>query len=86
MKWDTRLPTLAIGATTVSHNLVFTTLYNGVLVAIDRMTGAIVNRTMLPASTNAPIAIAGDTLIVPAGNPTVKAPRGGAQVVAYTLR
>jgi outer membrane protein assembly factor BamB len=86
VKWDTRLPTLPIGAATVSNNLVFTTLYNGVLVAVNRATGAIVDRTMLPASTNSPIAIAGDTLIVPAGNPTVKVARGGAQVVAYTVR
>jgi alcohol dehydrogenase (cytochrome c) len=86
VEWDTRLPTLPVGATTVSKNLVFTTLYNGVLVAVNRATGAIVNRTMLPASTNAPIAIAGATLIVPAGNPRVKMARGGAQVVAYTLR
>ena len=86
VQWDTKLPTLPVGAATVSKNLVFTTLYNGVLVAINRATGAIVNRTMLPASTNAPIAIAGDTVIVPAGDPSVKAPRGGAQVVAYTVR
>jgi outer membrane protein assembly factor BamB len=86
VEWDTRLPTLPIGAATVSNNLVFTTLYNGVLVAVNRATGAIVNRTMLPASTNSPIAIAGDTLIVPAGNPSIKVPRGGAQIVAYTVR
>jgi alcohol dehydrogenase (cytochrome c) len=86
VEWDTKLPTLPVGAATVSDNLVFTTLYNGVLVAVNRATGAIVNRTMLPASTNAPIAIAGATAIVPAGNPRVKAARGGAQVVAYTVR
>jgi outer membrane protein assembly factor BamB len=85
VKWDTKLPTLPIGAATVSNNLVFTTLYNGVLVAVNRTTGAIVSRTMLPASTNAPIAIAGATVIVPAGDPEVKAARGEAQVVAYTL-
>jgi alcohol dehydrogenase (cytochrome c) len=86
VEWDTKLPTLPIGAVTVSNNLVFTTLYNGVLVAVNRATGAIVNRTMLPASTNAPIAIAGATVIVPAGNPRDKVARGGAQVVAYTVR
>ena len=86
VEWDTKLPTLPVGAVTVSNNLVFTTLYNGVLVAVNRATGAIVCRTMLPASTNSPIAIAGNTLIVPAGNPSVKVARGGAQVVAYTVR
>jgi outer membrane protein assembly factor BamB len=85
VEWDTKLPTLPVGAATVSNNLVFTTLYNGVLVAINRATGAIVNRTMLPASTNSPIAIAGATVIVPAGNPKTASARGGAQVVAYKV-
>jgi outer membrane protein assembly factor BamB len=85
VEWDTKLPTLPIGAATVSRNLVFTTLYSGVVVAVNRATGAIVNRTQLPASANAPISIAGATMIVPAGDPTVKTPRGGPQVVAYTV-
>jgi alcohol dehydrogenase (cytochrome c) len=85
VEWDTKLPTLPIGAATVSKNLVFTTLYNGVLIAVNRATGVIVSRTMLPASSNAPIAIAGATVIVPAGDPTVKDARGGPQVVAYTV-
>ncbi len=50
---------MPLGAATVSNDLVFTTLYNGVLIALDRYTGAIVYRTLLPTSTNAPIAIAG---------------------------
>jgi alcohol dehydrogenase (cytochrome c) len=86
VKWDTKLPTLPVGAATISNNLVFTTLYNGVLVAVNRATGAIVSRTTLPASTNSPIAIAGGTVIVPAGNPKIKTARGGAQVDAYTVR
>jgi alcohol dehydrogenase (cytochrome c) len=86
VEWDTKLPTLPVGAATVSNNLVFTTLYNGVLVAVNRATGMIVSRTTLPASTNSPIAVAGATVIVPAGNPKVKSARGGAQVVAYTVR
>ncbi len=84
VEWDTKLPTLAIGAVTVSNNLVFTTLCS-VLVAVNRATGAIVNRRALPASTNAPIAIAGATLIVPAGNPSVKLAREGPQVVAHPV-
>jgi outer membrane protein assembly factor BamB len=85
VEWDTKLPTLPVGAATVSNNLVFTTLYNGVLVAVNRATGAIVHRTTLPTATNSPIAIAGDTVIVPAGNPKTTAARGGAQVVAYSV-
>ena len=69
VEWDTKVPQLPLGAATVSNDLVFTTLYNGVLVALNRRTGAIVYRRQLPTSTNSPIAIAGNTVIVPAGGP-----------------
>ena len=69
VQWDTRVSQFPLGATTVSNDLVFTTLYDGLLIALDRSTGKIVYRHQLPASTNAPIAIAGDTVIVPAGGP-----------------
>jgi alcohol dehydrogenase (cytochrome c) len=86
VEWDTKLPTLPLGATTVSNDLVFTTLYNGVLVALDRATGAIVYRKSLPTSTNAPIAIAGNSVIVPAGNPTTASSSGETpQLVAYSV-
>jgi outer membrane protein assembly factor BamB len=83
VKWDTKVPQLPLGAATVSNNLVFTTLYNGVLIALDRGTGAIVYRHQLPAATDAPIAIAGNTVIVPAGSPTTRTRRGNPQVVAF---
>ena len=75
------------GAVTVSNDLVFTTLYNGVLLAFDRDTGAIVYRHQLPTSTNAPIAIAGNSVIVPAGAPVTSASGapGPAQLVVYTV-
>ena len=86
VEWDTKVPELPLGAVTVSNDLVFTTLYNGVLLALNRSTGAIVYRHRLPTSTNSPIAIAGDTVIVPAGGPDTSARGGGGdpQVVAYT--
>jgi alcohol dehydrogenase (cytochrome c) len=87
VEWDTKVPDLPLGAATVSNDLVFTTLYNGVLIALNRSTGAIVFRRQLPTSANAPIAIAGNTVIVPAGGPaTSKAGgSGNPQVVAYTV-
>jgi alcohol dehydrogenase (cytochrome c) len=87
VEWATKVPTLPLGAATVSNNLVLTTLYDGQLIALNRKTGAIVYRHKLPTSTNAPIAIAGKTVIVPAGGPiTSRAGGGGSpQVVAYTL-
>lgn len=78
---------MPLGATTVSNDLVFTTLYDGALIALNRRTGTIVYSRQLPASTNSPIAIAGDTLIVPSGSPviSVRGGRGAPQVVAYRV-
>jgi alcohol dehydrogenase (cytochrome c) len=86
VEWDTKVPQMPLGAATVSNDLIFTTLYNGVLIALNRHTGEIVYRQRLPASANAPLAIAGDTVIVPAGGPTQLARGGVPQVVAYTDR
>ena len=87
VEWDTKVPTLPLGAATVSNGLVFTTLYNGVLVALNRDTGAIVYRHQLPTSTNAPIAVFGNTVLIPAGGPKTSSSGGGGkpQLVAYTV-
>jgi outer membrane protein assembly factor BamB len=85
VEWDERLPQLPLGAVTVSNDLVFTTLYNGVLIALDRSNGAVVYRRQLPTSANSPIAIAGNTVIVPAGGPFTSTGGGDPQVVAYTV-
>lgn len=84
VEWDTKVAGLAFGAATVSNDLVFTVLYKGVLIALNRNTGAIVYRQQLPTSANAPIAIAGNTVIIPAGGPTFSGGGGDPQVVAYT--
>ena len=93
VEWDTKVPytkpsSLPLGAATVSNDLVFTTLYNGVLLAFNRATGAIVYQHRLPASANAPIAVFGNTVLVPTGDPpTSKSTISGgkAQLVAYTV-
>jgi alcohol dehydrogenase (cytochrome c) len=85
VEWDTKVATLPLGATTVSNDLVFTTLYNGTLLALNRATGAIVYQHKLPTSTNSPIAIAGNAVLVPAGGPKVKGGGGSPQLVAYTV-
>ena len=80
------MPTLPLGAATVSNDLVLTTLYNGELIALNRATGAIVYQRKLPTSTNSPIAIAGNAVLVPAGGPKTAATGGGnPQLVAYTV-
>jgi len=86
VEWDTKVPAMPFGATTVSNDLVVTTLYDGELIALNRSTGAILYRHSLPASTNAPIAIAGNAIVVPAGGSTVFGAKGGSpQVVTYTV-
>jgi outer membrane protein assembly factor BamB len=86
VEWDTKVSQLPLGATTVVNNLVFTTLYDGELIALNRVTGAIVDRVAVPDSTNAGIAVAGDTIIVPAGGPRTKTnAHVTPQVVAYRL-
>ncbi len=94
VEWDTKVADMPLGAVTVSNDLVFTTLFQGTLIALNRATGAIVARVQLPTSTNAPIAIVGNTVIVPAGGPTTSAngalmgtsaKEGNPQVLAYTV-
>jgi alcohol dehydrogenase (cytochrome c) len=93
VEWDTKLPEMALGAATVSNDLVFSTLYGGELIALNRTTGAIVYRHQLPTSTNAPLVVAGNTVIVSAGGPITGGLVGGRaggggkpQVIAYTVR
>jgi outer membrane protein assembly factor BamB len=87
VEWDTKVATFPLGATTVVNDLVFTTLYTGELIALSRSTGAIVYRAKLPDSTNAAIAVAGNTVIIPAGGPkTSKGGNATPQIVAYRLK
>ena len=67
--WDTHLSQMADGDATVSGDLVFTTTFDGYLVALARSDGHVVWRKKLPAFTNAPIAIDGDTLVTAASYP-----------------
>jgi alcohol dehydrogenase (cytochrome c) len=87
VEWDTKVSAMPLGAATVSNDLVFTTLYNGTLLAVNRATGAVVFSRALPTSANSPIAITTNAILVPAGAPQTSAKAGpnNAQLVAYTL-
>jgi outer membrane protein assembly factor BamB len=86
VEWDSKVPTMPLGAATVSNDLVFTTLYSGVLMALNRATGAIIFQHQLPTSANSPIAVFRNTVLVPAGGPkTASGPTGNPQLVAYTI-
>jgi outer membrane protein assembly factor BamB len=68
--WDRTLPHSPYGAATISSDLVFTTTYDGTVWALRRADGEIVWRARLPGLTNAPVAVAGDTLIAAASVPS----------------
>ena len=87
VEWSTTVSSLPDGAATVSNDLVFTTLWNGTLIALNRATGAVVYRRALPTTTNAPLAVFGNTVLVAAGGPETSAKGGGGdpQLVAYTV-
>ena len=85
VEWDRKVASLPLGAATLSNDLVFTTLLNGTLLALNRQTGKIAYQRKLPTSANSPIAIAGHTVLVPAGGITGRQPSRDPQSVAYTL-
>ena len=65
--WATQLPQLLFGGATVSNDLVFTTTFTGELIAISRQDGSVVWMAQLPAGSNAPLAIVGNTLLAGVG-------------------
>jgi alcohol dehydrogenase (cytochrome c) len=67
--WSVDLDTMPFGAITVSNDLLFTTLFDGRLVAHSLEDGSEVWSSRLPAGTNSPVAIAGDRLVTAAGFP-----------------
>jgi alcohol dehydrogenase (cytochrome c) len=85
VEWDTKLNGLPLGAATVSNDLVFTTLLQGELVALNRSTGAIVFKHKLANTTNSPIAIAGSTVLIPAAGPKYKGTDNHPELVAFTV-
>ena len=67
--WSVDVDTLPLGGVTVSNDLLFTTLFDGRVVAYSLDDGSEVWSAQLPAGTNSPLAIAGDTLVTAAGFP-----------------
>jgi outer membrane protein assembly factor BamB len=67
--WSVKLDAMPFGAATISNDLVFTTLFDGRLVAFSVDDGSAVWSSKLPTGTNSTVAIAGDTLVTAAGFP-----------------
>ncbi len=83
VKWKRDFSQPAYGAATVSNDLVFTTTFDGKLIALDRDNGNVVWEKQLPAGTNATVAIVGDTLITAASFPQSKDQRP--VIIAYRI-
>jgi outer membrane protein assembly factor BamB len=81
--WSVKLDSMPFGAATVSDDLVFTTLYDGRVVAYSIKDGSPVWSATLPAGTNSPLAIAGDRLVTAAGFP--QGPNQKAALVVFQL-
>jgi outer membrane protein assembly factor BamB len=84
VEWSTAVRSLPLGATTVVNNVVFTTLVSGELLALNTTTGAIIFTQKLPRATTSPLAVAGNTVIVPVGGP-VRGKGAPSQIIAYRL-
>jgi len=67
--WSVELDSMPLGAVTIANDLLFTTLFDGRLVAHSLEDGSEVWSAELPAGTNSPVAIAGDRLVTAAGFP-----------------
>jgi outer membrane protein assembly factor BamB len=83
VRWDRKLPSAAFGAATAVNDLVFATDFEGNLYALEANTGNVVWEAKLPAGANTGVAVAGDTVIAPAGLPEGAGQQ--AALVAYRL-
>jgi alcohol dehydrogenase (cytochrome c) len=83
VRWDRRLPHSVYGGASISNDVVFTTTYDGTVWGLDVRTGATLWSARLPAGSDAPVGIAGDTILAGAGLPV----EGGKNpaLVAYRL-
>jgi outer membrane protein assembly factor BamB len=65
--WTSKLDSLAVGSALVAGDLVFTSTFNGKVLAFDRASGKQVWSWQAPGGTNGFITAAGDRLLVPVG-------------------
>jgi outer membrane protein assembly factor BamB len=83
VKWSHTFPTAAFGAATAVNELVFVPTFSGVLSAFEANTGELVWQVQLPDGSNTGVAVAGNTLIAPAGVAT--SPSQVPALVAYRI-
>jgi outer membrane protein assembly factor BamB len=83
VNWDRKLPSSPYGGATLTNGVLFTTTYDGTLYAFNADTGDELWKTTLPAGTNAPVAVFGDTVVTAGSLPMGKGQK--AEIVAYRL-
>lgn len=86
--WQADVPTFVAGGATVANDLVFGAGLDGLVRAFATTTGAEVWQWQAPVGINAPLVIAGDLLLVPAGGPFFPAtdlPPGQGALIALRL-
>jgi outer membrane protein assembly factor BamB len=81
--WDHKLHQSPYGAVSITNDVAFTTTFDGTVWALSTKTGAVLWHVKLPAGTNAPVAISGNTLLAAASFPQTKSQHP--VIVAYRL-
>jgi len=90
--WEVDIPSGVLAAATGVNDLVFTGALDGVVRALSTVDGSVVWSAQASAGLNAPLAVSGEYLYVPAGGPLVPsaetsdpAPESQARLIAYKL-
>jgi alcohol dehydrogenase (cytochrome c) len=83
IKWQHALDHSPYGASSIVNDVVFTTTYEGKVHALSTKTGAEIWSAQLPAGSNSPVMIDGDTVVAVGGYPLT--PDQKPTIVAYRL-
>lgn len=75
VKWTVELPTMNVGSATVANDVVFTSGLDGIFRAYHVETGELLWSYQARSGFNAPPAVAGDLVIVPAAGPLIPPPQ-----------
>jgi len=81
--WDHKFAQPAYGAVSLTNDVAFTTTFDGKLWALNTKNGNVLWSAQLPAGTNTPVSIAGNTVISAGTFPQSKSQK--ATIVAYRL-
>jgi outer membrane protein assembly factor BamB len=83
IKWSAPLPTSPYGGASVTNDLVFTTTFDGKIIAYNTRSGQVAWQSQLPAHSNSTVALNGEYVLAAGGWPM--GPGEQAQIIAYKL-